>query len=561
MQVSLKSLLPYFLHLLLFGWGMSVSYYYGRVGIMPLDQSIVFDGAWRVLNGQVPFIDFVSPNGFIPIYLQTIAFAVLGVSWFSYLMHAAVLNGLFANMVFDFLRKLPTRQELTFSSVPLWNSSSFALASLSAVIFYPPFGVPYMEQHSFFFGMALLWLIGLLSRVRNNHHFFLLALICPFLIVFAWFSKQIPTALFAPFFLIYLLLLNPQRIRLATAALLAGGGCAGILLYFIAYQRGLSRNLLNYYYFDLAQRTGSDRLVIFGKPLKLLHQIQDIVFYSQLMPLIVAVGLIATVSSLDGLGQIITAKIIKKNTTARRCIPLFNSEAFLLGSLLMISLIFPLLTQQNPDNGKPFLFLAGGLANLYIGLRLRNPIGSFLRIGLILLCFWAAYCFNTTINRERLVHFEVESPVNRSVPFNMVPQELAHGTFDLPVSARNGRTSVEVAEDFTNLIHFLRHKSAPFFLLGDSAFLYGILGQPSVPPSLWFHSGLTVSAKDDKEFRNYQRELIKRIEKFGVRHVILEGEKTWLSSSLAGFPLLDKYIKERESKTISIGMFRILELS
>ena len=65
----------------------------GFEGYMPLDQSIVWDGAWRVLQGQVPAIDFALPAGLTPILIQAGIFKIAGVAWAGYVAHAALANG------------------------------------------------------------------------------------------------------------------------------------------------------------------------------------------------------------------------------------------------------------------------------------------------------------------------------------------------------------------------------------------------------------------------------------------------------------------------------------
>ncbi|MEX2660616.1 MAG: hypothetical protein WD227_01755, partial [Vicinamibacterales bacterium] len=78
--------------------------YVGRIGYMALDQSIVFDGGWRLLNGQVPWRDFMTPNGLAPMALQAVVFAVGGVSWSAYVAHAGLVNAAGAVVVLLFLR-------------------------------------------------------------------------------------------------------------------------------------------------------------------------------------------------------------------------------------------------------------------------------------------------------------------------------------------------------------------------------------------------------------------------------------------------------------------------
>ena len=118
-----------------------LEFHYGRRGYMPLDQSVVvFDGGWRTLSGQIPFRDYTTPNAITPSLLQGLSFWLLGVSWTAYLVHAAVFNALFAALVYLLLR-------LCDAGRP----TAALYAGLSAVVFYPPVGVPFHDQSAFLF--------------------------------------------------------------------------------------------------------------------------------------------------------------------------------------------------------------------------------------------------------------------------------------------------------------------------------------------------------------------------------------------------------------------------
>jgi hypothetical protein len=113
---------------LLFLFGFALCLHHGRVGLMPLDQSIVFDGAWRLLCGQVPFRDFGTPAGLAPIALQALLFGAFGVSWFVYCLHAAIFNGLFCVLAFRLLRRPSTGPSAGSCSTPpsaspTWSST------------------------------------------------------------------------------------------------------------------------------------------------------------------------------------------------------------------------------------------------------------------------------------------------------------------------------------------------------------------------------------------------------------------------------------------------------
>ena len=130
----------------LFALGVGVNLVFGRRGFMPLDHSIVFDGGWRLLSGQIPFRDFTAPSGIVPAAMQVPFFALFGVTWFALCLHASIVNGIFCAAVFALLRLCgSTRIEAAL------------FGGLTAFFFYPPAGTPFMDQHSFFF-MTLMFL-------------------------------------------------------------------------------------------------------------------------------------------------------------------------------------------------------------------------------------------------------------------------------------------------------------------------------------------------------------------------------------------------------------------
>ena len=45
------------------------------------------------------------PNGILPMVMQSLVFAAAGVSWTTYVAHAALLNGLYALVVWHGLRR------------------------------------------------------------------------------------------------------------------------------------------------------------------------------------------------------------------------------------------------------------------------------------------------------------------------------------------------------------------------------------------------------------------------------------------------------------------------
>ena len=132
--------------------------HFGRRGFMPLDQSIVFDWGWRTLHGQVPFRDYVTPDGVPAFAVQAVFFAVTGVTWLSLCLHAAIFDAVFVLLSYALLRLV---------EVPV--ALALPAAALGGVVFYPPFGTGFMDQDSFLFLLVAVTLAAAaLSASRRN---------------------------------------------------------------------------------------------------------------------------------------------------------------------------------------------------------------------------------------------------------------------------------------------------------------------------------------------------------------------------------------------------------
>ena len=95
MQIKEKILIFFLLFISFF-----VNYYYGSIGVFPIDTFAHFDSGYRIINGSVPFKDYWTISGPIVDYIQSLFFLIFGISWFSYLMHSSLLNVILTLAVF-----------------------------------------------------------------------------------------------------------------------------------------------------------------------------------------------------------------------------------------------------------------------------------------------------------------------------------------------------------------------------------------------------------------------------------------------------------------------------
>jgi hypothetical protein len=480
---------------------------------MPLDQSIVFDGGWRILQGQVPFRDFTTPSGLVPIALQAAFFRLFGVTWLVYCAHAAVFNALFAVAGYALLR--------LFVLPP---SAAAVYALLSGVVFYPPFGVPFMEQHAFFF--CLLFVLGLVAAPRAGAWAAALAALAA---VLAYLSKQIPTAFVLPVALIAAPRLPRRALAWAAATLAASFG----LLALGAWAAGVDRRLVAEYFLALPAREAGSRL-------------------AEVRSLGRAAAVTAEAVAAWGLISVPAAVVLALGLLLirRRDADWLAPALALL--LLAACALFSVFTNNEEQNGIAYGFLALGLAHAALRPRLEARWRHLAGAALLLLAVFDAARFERGVNRPRLVHRLQDAPPASEAEQARLPPALRFMRWRL--HPFYGYTP----DDLSRLVTFLAAQPDAFLLIGDTSILYALAGKPSVNPALWFHRRLTLPGRNTEAFHDYERRLLARVQQLHARLVVLEGRETYEGTSLAHFPALQGLIRGEGPR---FGPFRVLELS
>lgn len=335
---------PLFTFMLLI-WGISICLYYGRIGFMPLDQSIVFDGGWRILSGQVPFRDFIAPDGMVPILIQGAFFWLFGVNWFAYCLQAAIFNGLFCILVYCFLRLLKGSMAI-----------SFFYAFLSGIIFYPPFGVPYMDQHAFFFVLLAFIITILASKSQVFSAKVASWILLPPIISIAFLCKQIPTVIAIPVLFI-ILLATTDKIYLIKMLISTLSSIIGIIFIFFAVLNifKIDMHQLKLSIFGMAPKTGFDRIHDFVLYAPLTIRLKSIIYpFSRKMSIKLYVYDLIYLLIFAILAMCVLAYLLHK--------PIKNHSIYfnivLSLALLIICNLFVLITLNEGENGIPYILPA-----------------------------------------------------------------------------------------------------------------------------------------------------------------------------------------------------------
>lgn len=156
-----------------------INFHYGFIGIMPSDNTVLYNGGYRILNGYVPFTDYWLVTGPLLDYLNAFFFYLLDVSWKSYIIHSSFFNLLLAIATYYLFLKIGQSKIY-----------SFFYSILISVLFYPTVGTPFVDHHSTFF-LLIAFYSFIYGTISKNYFFFS---IIPFLFCLSFLSKQTPAA-------------------------------------------------------------------------------------------------------------------------------------------------------------------------------------------------------------------------------------------------------------------------------------------------------------------------------------------------------------------------------
>lgn len=564
--------------LVIFAVAFGVVFHFGRGGWHPLDCSIIFDGGWRVLQGQLPHRDFMTPNGQLPILMQAALFKLFGVNWWAYLLHSSLVAGCFAVVAHRLMRLM---------GVSPWAAIFFALAT--ANVYYVVKGLPYMEQHAFFFALLGLTLAVAAGQASGWRRRLLLLSVGPVFLM-AYLSKQIPTVFVIPIALVGCLAPawraeRPGRTRAEALALLALGGIAAV-----ACVAALAAS------YGIEARAFLDEVITRPSALgrSRIEERNNLYLVPRMMLLAGGVFLhtaeqyfamtTIVLAQLIGL-PVLLVTLLPRRWLARRPRLAAISDAARPGlpqlalalALIWVGYVFTELTSNHQTNGLCYTFIAVGLlreaalrsapsaapadpddpataddapeaaapesaTSAGEGWSARRARG--LALVLVLATLVDVGSMTVLINHARVGNGAVFPAGDDPIHPSLAPMRWGKpGHY--PVSAAG----------ITTLIDRLRARDEPFFLFGDGSILYGLSGQPSLSPSLWFHPGLAMPLPQNKgEFKRWEDDLMRRLYLRRVRLVVVERREVWTQLSLGQLPQLQTWLSTGRGRALEDGV-------
>ncbi len=509
-------------------------YYCGLRGFFPLDQSIVFDGAWRIIQGQVPFKDFVCPIGPLSFLYQAGIFCLLGTSIRTYALGAAVLNAVACAAVFLILKKLFPKSEI----------SPFAGALLSAAFFFPPAGTTYPDQMSLLLCMlSLLAIVAVPAKSANpeTSHTAALVFSAGFAVAAAFLTKQNFAVFFAPLPLVLIAERNGAgSADFAKEASIFAAGALFFALLFAGWLLLFSDSAdFARHFFEIPSQEGLRRIFSAGKIFKGRADMLNI--------------LLVLFSGCAALCHLIRTRRDGKPD------PRLRQAADIAGYLAAYTFIMLKTVNNNAGSGWACVGLLGGIG-LELGLagsrRISARFAKMFQIAfMVFLAILAVRGISAAWNRE--TH---DFPQGTGFEVLQTPETIKGLAWGNPTFA--GRIGGEAcginSADLSKLVGYLAESDAKFFVFCDFTALYGLTGKNSPQPLLWFHKGLTYSGKYDEKLDKW---IVDSLVKNSIDTVIFE-EASWFGSyrTMDDFPLLKSYIFGNFARQGGIGIYNIYRL-
>jgi len=548
-----------------FGWVWLV----GHRGLYLFDESIMFDGAWRIVQGQTVYRDFFIPFGPVAFFWQALIFRVAGVSVSSMVLAAATLSVLCTAVVVRLTWRLSSGSAVL----------SLASGALTAVWYQAPFGIPWMEQTAFFLNFcALLAIVEGRLRARPSGLLFAAAGLVSLASVL---SKQNAGGFFVIVCLGALCVPATGRGKAALKSILqyAAGALVGALAFLLWLWRYSDVHTFLHYWLGVSSELGLSRISY--------DRLLGALFYQ---PLTGSTVVLFAFSSLLGVAALWLGRAL--NLRGRPLPEQFWLCGWLAIALPQFQSLFQTTTfnESTNNNAQVGLCVACALAlglhfpwrELSLGWERADRAVSMNLLGERLRR--VAPVFVTIV----VLMSTVEGLV---VAYSRTVQEFADGTtfahhLDVKGAERvrwgeptytranfcQGAASVcEISpqpnaehqaldvlrrQDFERVVRTLQERRENFFVFPDSTLLYGLAGRVSPQPLLYFHPGQSFSKAD---VGRLDAMIVASLEKHQVSLVVLE-RASFLGTQrrLSLFPKLEHWIRDHFQVSEEFGNYQLL---
>jgi hypothetical protein len=539
----------------------------GHRGLFLLDQSMIFDGAWRLLQGQVPYRDVLYPFGPMAFVVQALFFKLFGVDFSTTVLSAAVLNAMAGLLVIRIVGLLLPMQKVTAMMAGL----------ATACWFQAPFGTLWFEQTAFFFG-----LVGLLTALEGERaagsRSYWLHLLTGLLAALAILSKQNAGLLFFLILAGIVIVAHVRepmvamtRLAAQIAGLLIGIGCFALWLWLFSDPRQFF-----HYSVEVTRSLASARA-----PANPVLFLSGLLTFSAMPP---SIRWCALLFALPGVAALFAGLLRwpESDEQSNVC----TLAGWIVVACLELQQLFILVTANEAVNGVPLLGLAGGLAlgllSVVVGqqgvqfsmvsgtrslkARISATGGRRLVVALSIVLWGALIGQGVRISWNRTVQqFDAGTGFTGVLDVDgMRRLKWADCSYSDRLALTTGLNRADPSHDwwlrksdFEQLNQWLSRNPGNFFVFGDSTILYGLHRRISPQPWLYFLKGHSYL---DSDLPHVDEAVVTSLARRDIRTVILE-KVSWAGYQdadwLPHMPNLNSWITVNFAKEKEFGIFEV----
>ncbi len=477
--LSYKNKLPI---LFLFLFSIAINQYYGNRGVFPIDSFLIFDSGYNITLGNHPFKDYWIITGPLLDYIQSFYFFILGVNWFSYVLHASTINMVITLCSFYF-----------FSRIGLKTLYAFIYSVGVAILAYPNTGTPFVDHHAVIFGTIALYSFTLAILFKKNLYWF----VTPILIVLSFFSKQIPSAylLILFLFIIGLIFFYTKNLNKKNLLYFISGFIFSFLIIFCVFIiNGIPFEsfLIQYIFYPLS--LGNERIIGFNPDFQnLISQFKFI--YLSSFPIILVL--------------ILLIKNKKKSVIEKE-----HTVSLILFFLSLLTFIYSQLLTKN----QIFIFFLIPIATAVSHAYIIKYFNKKYLIYLILIIFiFSTGKYHMRFNHNKKFMELINADFSLAEEAYQLDKKLKGLKWITPSYIADPPKEIEL---LINTKKILQNTGKDKIIISDYLFFSSILETKVSSPNKWYDN-LSVPKKENKFFEDYKDFFITKIKNNNIKYVYI----------------------------------------
>ena len=498
-------------------YSFCINFYYGNLGVYPIDTFLHYDSAYRILKKEFPIKDYWIVSGFIIEFIQSIFFKVLGINWFAYIFHSSLINLITSVIVFYF-----------FLDLKLNSLRAFVYTLSFSTLAYTFSGTPFVDHHaSFFLMIATFMMIKLISDPYNKTYLLLIIILS----FFSFLSKQVPVvyAFFTQGILLIIFFREHKNVYFYQYIFLY---IFTIFLIFFAFLYLLKIDVYLFIkeYIFYPSTIGSDRFFLFEKSFeKFFNQYKFLI-----IPLLISIFL--------------KIKLISNKSN--------NNKNNIFKYLILISFVTTLILHQLLTKNQIFIYF---LIPLIFGILDKdlelffNKKKNLVSIILILILALITFKYHVRYNEERKFHELSRINLDEAIDAKYIHESLTGLKWINPFFNGNPKDEIELIKEGISQIE---KEDDELMLITHYLFFDSITKKNMNMPSKTFTTdGISFPVKGSKYFLLYNSFLKNHLSKKKIKKVYFFNHEN-LSQKIISNNISNNCYKEKKDK-----LFTILEIN